>query len=169
MSDQDSLSLDGSLPDSFLVSVIMERRPSASPWADFSWNAIGVVATHAGNRQPVKVFDDGAVAHFQHFGFMVELHKDECESYYHNLMMPHPRCFVIAELDDSGVPRPFKVSMSFDEANAYTEGDSQVYPVDIPPELYRWCEAYVLQHYVPVKKTKRKLVDWRETPGPTRH
>jgi len=38
--------------------------------------------------------------------------------------------------------------------------------VPIPPELYRWAEAYVLTHYVAVKKTKRKLSNWRDPQAP---
>jgi hypothetical protein len=47
--------------------------------------------------------------------------------------------------------------MSFDEAHAYLEGDEQVYSVPLPAQLYQWVEAYVLTHYVALKKTKRKL------------
>jgi hypothetical protein len=57
---------------------------------------------------------------------------------------------------------PFLVSLSFDEANAYQEGDGVVYAVAMPPELYRWCEHFVLDHYVPEKKKKRRLTDWRK-------
>ena len=50
--------------------------------------------------------------------------------------------------------------MSFDEAHAYLEGEDEIYAVDVPPELYRWTEAFVIAHYFPQKKTKRKLRDW---------
>ena len=62
---------------------------------------------------------------------------------------------------DDGRPQPFLVSMSFDEAHAYLEGDDEIYAVDVPPELYRWTEAYVIANYFPEKKKKRKLRDWR--------
>lgn len=167
MTDTQVDQLDEALPSSFAVSAIMERRPSTSPWADYTWNAVGVtVASDNATSEAVKIFDEGDVARFQHFGLKMELHKDECESYYHNLVSPTPRCFVIAEADDEAPPKPFLVSMSFDEAHAYLEGDSEVYAVDIPPELYRWSEAYVLQHYVPEKKTKRKLKNWSESDTP---
>ena len=89
------------------------------------------------------------------------MYQDECESYYYNLVSDNPRAFVLAHaIDDNDQPRPFKVSMSFDEAHAYLEGDDQVYAVDVPPELYRWTEAYVIANYFPEKKRKRKLRDW---------
>ena len=52
------------------------------------------------------------------------------------------------------------VSLSFDEAHAYLEGDDTVYAVDIPPELYRWTESFVLTHYCPQQMKKRKRRDW---------
>ena len=55
------------------------------------------------------------------------------------------------------VPVPVLVTLSFDEANAYGEGGATVYHVAIPAELYAWVERYVLTHYVPEKKYKRKL------------
>lgn len=169
MTDTQASQLDDALPSSFMVSVIMERRLSTSPWADYTWNAVGVtVASDNVATEPVKIFEEGGVARFQHFGLNMELHKDECESYYHNLVSPTPRCFVMAEPDEEP-PIPFLVSMSFDEAHAYQEGDSEVYAVDIPPELYRWCEAYVLQHYKPEKKLKRKLTNWREKDNDKSH
>jgi hypothetical protein len=65
------------------------------------------------------------------------------------------------------VPRPFLVSLSFDEANAYLETDDvDVFPVAMPPELYRWIEAFVLAHYVPEPRRKRKRDDWREGVNP---
>jgi hypothetical protein len=53
------------------------------------------------------------------------------------------------------------MSLSFDEVHAYLEGDEIIYAVEIPPELYQWSEAFILQHYVAVKKTKRKRKDWK--------
>lgn len=158
--------VEQSLPDRFSISVIMEQTPSVSPWADEHWEAIGVSAGAFGDESPhgasvVKIYEQNGVRHFLNTGFYIQLYVDECESYYHNLMVPSPRCFVVAEPDENEVPVPFLITLSFDEAQAYLEGDEVVYSVDIPPELYRWSEAFVLAHYVPQKKTKRKLKDWK--------
>ena len=108
------------------------------------------------------MYEQGDVRQYLYRGFNVSLHLDECESYYHNLMSPKPACYVVTHSNDNHVPTPFLVSMSFDEAHAYLESDEEVYAVDIPPELYRWLEAYVLAHYVAVKRKKRKRQDWKE-------
>ena len=161
ISDENTLLLGLELPNTFAVSVIMEKRPSASPWAEHSWNAVGVTVGEVPvTKEPVRILQQGEIEQFLHTGFVVQLHNDECERYYHNLMSPTPRCFVIATKTDNEPPRPYLVTLDFDEAHAYEEGDESVFSVDIPPELYRWCEAFLLEHYVQEKKFKRKLTDW---------
>ncbi|MFW2438375.1 MAG: DUF3305 domain-containing protein [Arenicellales bacterium] len=159
-------------PDSFVVSVIMESRPSTNQWVDEIWDATGLVAlsdsvsdTEVENE--VKQVQQGDVRQLIYSGLKIRLFLDECESYYHNLMSPEPGVFIVAREEDaegneSDVPIPFLVSLSFDEAHAYLEGDDIVYAVPIPPELYRWAEAYVLENYSAEKRTKRKRKDWKK-------
>ena len=153
------------LPDRITVSVVMEKRASDNPWIDFSYKAIGVIVGQAGEKKQIKsIFEDSEAEHILVTGLQVHLYEDECESYYHNLMSPKPGCYIVAETPDDAdqMPVPYLVSMSFDEVHAYLEGDEQVYAVEIPRELYQWVEAFILTHYVAVKKTKRKLKNWHE-------
>lgn len=147
----------------FPVSVVLERRPAISQWVDYVWTAAGIaVGRHADSREPLLLReDDDGGARFLIGGFEVALYADECESYYYNLVSDTPRAFVVAHpADDGGQPTPFKVSMSFDEAHAYLEGEDEIFAVDVPAELYRWTEAFVIANYFPEKKYKRKLRDW---------
>ncbi len=150
-------------PDRFPVSVLLERRAAVhSEWVRWIWEAIGVVVGVRGGEsgEPRLVFRQGSLRRYLVGGLEITLHPDECESYYHNLTSPRPRCYVIThpdEQDPEAPPEPFLVSMSFDEAHAYLEGDEPIYGVEIPPELYRWTEAFVLTWYAPGKKRKRRL------------
>jgi hypothetical protein len=160
---------DQELPHRMHVAVLMEKKPSTHPWANFTYQAIGVIVRESEEEKTVsRVYQSDGVEHFLVTGMSLRLFMDECESYYHNLMSPEPGCFIVAEQpeDDEEMPLPYLVSLSFDEVHAYLEGDEQVYSVAIPPALYRWAEAYVLTHYVAIKKTKRKLKNWRETERP---
>ena len=155
------------LPVRKTVSVVMEKRKSDHAWVDYSYRAVGVVVGETDQpRETRQIYADSEVEHFLVTGLILELHEDECESYYHNLMSPKPGCFIVADetedLDE--MPIPYLASLSFDEVHAYLEGDEQVYAVEIPAELYQWAEAYVLTHYVATKKTKRKLKNWKEEP-----
>lgn len=167
-----SISIESQLqdmPKHFSVVVLMQRQPSMhSQWSDYQWDAIGVMACAEMPDQasgPQLVHDDGEVLQYLYSGFEVRLHIDECESYYYNLISPAPRCYVIARENEDQVPVPFLVSMSFDEAHAYMEMEDTVFVVDVPPELYRWTEDFVLMHYAPEKRKKRKRANWKEQAG----
>lgn len=170
------------LPDHFPVTVIMERRPAqVSQWVDYVWKAIGVTVgstakntfrdtvldTHEQQDNTTVTYLENDVQLHIYSGFKLCLYVDECDSYYRNLMSPTPHCFVVVRQDDDhdDAPQPFLVSISFDEAHAYLEGDDTVFAVDMPPELYRWTEAFVLTHYCPEERKKRKRKDWREQAG----
>ncbi len=161
---------DQELPQKMYVAVIMEKKPSTHPWADYAYQALGVVMRGGEEDKSVtRVYQNNeGVEHYLVTGLGIELFEDECESYYHNLMSPEPGCFIVAEQPDDydEMPVPYIASLSFDEVHAYLEGDEQVYSVQIPRELYQWAEAYVLTHYVAIKKTKRKLKNWREGEKP---
>ena len=153
------------LPDKLPVSVIMEKRPSEHAWADFSYEAVGVVTgDHLRENQSEKIYQQDGMERYLFSGLSMQLHVDECESYYHNLMSPQPGCYIVAgepEIPDE-MPEPYLVSLSFDEVHAYLEGDELVYAVEIPAQLYQWTEAFILTHYVATKKFKRKLKNWKE-------
>lgn len=159
-------------PNVLLVSVIMESHPSTHPWADEVWDARGVVVSPPGSTEDdiereVKTVEQGDKKQLIYSGMKVRLHLDQCESYYHNMMSPEPGCFIVAreedeEGDQTDMPIPALVTLSFDEAHSYLEGDDTVYAVPIPKELYLWAEAYVLENYVAEKRVKRKRVDWKK-------
>jgi len=160
---------DQELPDRLNLAVVMEKMPSSHPWADFRYEALGVVVRDGEEDKTVtQIYRDDDTEHFLVTGLSLQLHADECESYYHNLMSPEPGCFIVADQPDSSdeMPVPYLASLSFDEVHAYLEGDEQIYSVSIPPELYKWAEAYVLMHYIAIRKTKRKLKNWHETEKP---
>ena len=160
---------DQALPDSLAIAVVMEKQPSSNPWADFRYDAIGVVVRGDEADSSVScIYKDGEIEHLLVTGLTLRLHIDECESYYHNLMSPEPGCFIVASQpeDSDDMPLPYLVSLSFDEVHAYLEGDEQIYSVKIPQQLYQWAEAYVLTNYVAIKKTKRKLKNWHDSEKP---
>ena len=160
------------IPENFPVAVLMEQRPSVNDrWSEFQWQALGVsVGTQgdASDTTPRLVRDDGVIRQYLHPGLTLTLYQDECESYYHNLTAPKPSCYIVTREEEDGVPEPFLVSLSFDEAHAYLEGDDTIYAVDIPPELYRWTELFVLANYAPEKRRKRKRDNWKSAAAESR-
>ena len=169
--DAELLQAANATADHFPVTVILERTPAqASQWIDHVWKAVGITVGGSQDLQHGTGIDDldGDIQLRYHTGLAVRLYLDECDSYYHNLMSPIPRCYImLRQDDDEEEPVPFLVSLSFDEAHAYLEGDDTVFAVDIPAELYRWTESFVLAHYCPQKLEKRKRKDWKS--GNTGH
>ncbi|MCK5360673.1 MAG: DUF3305 domain-containing protein [Gammaproteobacteria bacterium] len=154
------------LPKSLAVSVIMESRPSASRWIDEAWSVVGVTVgestINAESQAAQTLIEQDGVRQLLYSGFNLTLYEDECESYYHNIKAPSPGCYVIARNNGDDVPIPYLVSLSFDEANAYLECEDTVFTTTLAPELYRWLEEFVLVHYVPEKRIKRKRKNWKK-------
>ena len=153
------------MKDTFPVAVLMEKRPPVNQWADAYWKAVGVVVGESENDETRLVHEQDEVQQYLIPGLTVRLYKDQCESYYHNMKSPQPSCYIICYRRDNAMPEPFLISMSFDEAHSYLEGDEEVYSVPVPPELYQHTEAYVIDNYFPEKKKKRKLNNWKQGGG----
>lgn len=154
------------LPDRFPVSVVMQRTPvTGNRWIDHRWEVVGVTAGQHGQFDKTGahlIHEAAQLSQTLYPGLEIKLFLDQCESYYHNLMAPKPACYVVVRRNEAGIPFPALVSASFDEANAYLEADEEVFPVELQPELYRWVEAFVLKHYVPQKRFKRRLDDGKK-------
>lgn len=153
------------VPDSFSVSVIVEfHKTRDNRWEDGYWQVSGVVA---GN----EAVDEGARTRHLHAategeqylwsGLRVQLHRDDAESYYFNLVSDNPSVFIICTREAGQAPRPYIATLSYGEASSYMETDELVESVDMPAELYRWAERFVLKHYVPEKRKKRKRENWK--------
>lgn len=158
--------------NSFPVSVMMVFcAPGGKPWDTGHWDVAGVVAGESlaadeGASNPVHA--DSGDQRTLWPGFRLELYRDDAAGYYHNLMGTEPRVFVVCREAAAGRLEPAMVTLSYDEAAAYTEVEEEVFAVPMPPEIYRWAERFVLEHYVPERKKKRKREDWKK-PGHGAH
>lgn len=101
---------------------------------------------------------------FRWTGFQVTFYKDACERYWHSLISEEPKIYVVCrdpyEADHDHDAEPASVTVDYDEALAFAETDDLVLSTAIPPELYRYMEAFVLSHYRPVPFKKRKRKNW---------
>ena len=159
----------GTQPRQRNVTVVLVRESVDSPWINERWQLravmpgqerpeSGVIAKnpHGGQStvQPTSVRYDG---------LRLVLYADESESYYHNLNVAEPRCYVVLRQEGDAAPEPVLVTASFDAANAYAEGDDLVDTAPLDPLLYLWIEEFVLTHYVPTERKKRKREPWKRS------
>ena len=163
--------------EKFPVSVLMRYQLTPdNAWSSGQWEVDGVIVGDIGEKfgsgkQVIR--NDSENREYLCAGLNVELYKDDAESYYHNLMSDNPKAFVVCRTDETDSnqcePYPYLVTLSYGEATSYMEVEELVYSVDMPAELYRWVEQFVLEHYVPEKKKKRRRENWKDAGKRQRH
>jgi hypothetical protein len=150
----------------FPVALVLDYQgSSAITWSAGRWQVIGAVAGQHGasqHRSTMSIRKDEAGEQVLCSGYYLRLHRDDAESYYCNLMGERPSLFVVCREEAGQRPEPTLVTVSYGEAASYSEVDGTVHAIAMPPEIYRWVEAYVLEHYVPEKRKKRKRDDWKK-------
>lgn len=141
------------------------------PWLDERREVVAVLPAEHGPGRDEPVAGAAVTVHerpgesvLRYDGLAIEMHPDEAESYYFNLVAPDPQCFIVHRPDEAGTRVPFLVTLSFDLANSYAEGDDHVEAIVLDPSLYAPLEAFTLTWYVPHKRQKRRLNDWKAQP-----
>ena len=152
-------------PDRHTVAVIMERTQiKRGLWSVPSWRAVSVVAGEhvagKGGRSPIYERDDEA--QYLWSGLSLALYRDLAEEYWYNLTGDNPSLFVVCHESPDGELTPFEVTANSDVATTCLESDDQVFAVPIPPELYQQLEKFIVAHFVPQERKKRKRKNWSE-------
>ncbi|CAB9540277.1 hypothetical protein BROOK1789B_1158 [Bathymodiolus brooksi thiotrophic gill symbiont] len=143
------------------VAVLLQRFKIDNPWITEKWQAIGVIPTKENVEQTNEITLISNINNepiYQYDGFILELVRDELDSYYQNLVSDNASIFVVCREDDDNRPNPFLVTLSYDEAAIYMETDETVYAMAIDIQIYQTIERFVLENYKPKKRKKRKLV-----------
>lgn len=150
----------------FPVAVVLGYGPQDSePRGGSGGEVVGVVAGAANESSGVskaRIYSGPGGEQYLWTGFRIQLHRDDAESYYFNLVSDRPSVFVICRHDRDGRLEPALLTLGYDEAAAYMEVDELVSRVAMPAEVYRWAESFVMQHYVPERKRKRRRDDWKQ-------
>jgi hypothetical protein len=140
---------------SFPISVVMQRRALESRWADHVWEPIGVLARRSEEGEPRKLVEEGGLQQWLHPGFLLVLHRDECEGYYLNVSAPAPRVFILWRAEE-GNAVPLEVTVSSEEGGRWLDGGHSVDGVPMPPEIFAWVGDYVERNYRPQPKKRIK-------------
>ena len=148
------------------VAVVLERKIDHSKkWAIPSWSLYSVVVGDAigeQNRQ-IELPGDVDILRTFHSGLRLQLFKDGSEGYWYNLLSQNPYLFVVCEGEqtDNAID-PYYVTANQDEATGYLEADDIVLSAPMPEDMRDLLERYVVNHYEPEIKKKRKRKDWLE-------
>jgi uncharacterized protein DUF3305 len=145
------------------VGVVVERRKAQSPWIDFTWKPVAVLAGLPDAAPWTRLSEDGDGATFYAGTAEVELHRTETGNYRDNLGSGAPKLWVA--LRPTGVDPPyeiFAVTADPSEGEAWTEsGSDLVDVVPMPDALRATVDAFVTEHHVerPFYKRKRDRAD----------
>jgi hypothetical protein len=130
------------------VGVIVERRRSNSPWADFVWAPVAALAGRPAAAGWALLSDDGDAARFFCGVETVTLHRTESGHYRDNLQAAAPSLWVA--LRPTGSEPPFElVAATVDpaEGECFTQaGQDLVGAVPMPEAVRDLVAAFVQAH-----------------------
>ena len=140
------------------VAVLVERRPGATPWAEWAWRAVEVLED-APDLPPWTVLrEEGGRALFLAGRAEVELHPTDTANYRDNLRADPPLVWVVLrEADAPPGLRLYTVTVDAGEAHLYADvGNDLLESVPMPARLRAVVEDFVARHHVERAFHKRR-------------
>ena len=143
------------------VGMVVERRPSAHPWADEVWSPVDVLPGLPPGADPaarwVEIAREGEVVRYLAAILPLTLHRRETEALVENLALDVPVVFAVLEAGEDWPWEPHAVTVSPFEAQDHEDaGDAVVAKIPMPEALAALVQAFVAEHHVEVPFVKRK-------------
>ncbi|WP_246232475.1 DUF3305 domain-containing protein [Aurantimonas aggregata] len=142
----------------FRVGVVVERRPSSSPWAEHAWRIAAIVPEAPGTPDGQVLGQEGEVALIYAGSTEVEFHRVETANYRDNLSSGQAGLWVtLALLTEAPGIRLVAVTADPAEGESMTEiGDQLVEVAPMPPEIAESLAEFVRVNHVERKFFKRR-------------
>ncbi|MCW2236083.1 DUF3305 domain-containing protein [Azospirillum canadense] len=143
------------------LGIVLERRRSASPWAEWAWHPVSVIPGAPPVEGAWRLLREGeGWAQFHAATLPLELFRTDTEGYKLNLSQEPPRLWVVLRADEggeSGAVVPFVVTASAHECEGYqVSGAEIVETVPMPDEVIALLRDFTEQHHVDVPFVKRE-------------
>jgi len=140
------------------VGVVVERRKTASPWAEVVWRPVALLGGVPDAADWTLLTTDRETATFYVGAAEIELYRSEADNYRRNLESATPAVWVA--LHETGDNPPYAVAaVTVDpaEGEGLTEpGQGIVEAVAMPEPLCHTIAAFVAEHHVERVFEKRK-------------
>lgn len=138
------------------VAFIMQRRTVEHTWGAMdSWSAVGVVPDR-GDLGPFQMLSESPERdYYLVSGIDLELHTDENEGYYENIMAPDSKVFVLWRMQE-GRAMPARASVSYVEGTRMFDSGEEADGVTMPADIYRWVAGYLREHFTPRPRKGRQ-------------
>jgi len=166
--DNTQTEIPSEIPSRFTMSVVLQRQSNMiNGWESVQWEIAAVLSDPDGPKRledPITIRQTHSVSQYLWKGLQMTLYVDACEGYWYNLMSEKPYVFVVCEqdVDDDEPPIPILITASQDEAGAHLETDALVLSAPLPTDVLDGVERFVVNHYVPQVRKKRKRRNWVE-------
>jgi Protein of unknown function (DUF3305) len=140
------------------VGVVVERRKARSPWLNFLWRPVSILAGEpsAAPWTPIGVESD--VVLFYAGACTIELHRSDTANYRDNLASGAPALWVILR-HTASEPAYEVLTVTADpaEGEAFTDaGNDLVEAVPMPAAIIERIEDFVARHHVERPFVKRQ-------------
>ena len=141
---------------SISVGVVVERRKAKSPWADYLWRPISVLAGIPAVEPWTLINNDTDVAVFYAGQATIELHRTETVYYRQNLTSGAPMLWVVMRPTETGIELA-AVTADPAEGEALTDaGHNIVETVSMPGSIAATIEEFIVAHHVEQPFIKRR-------------
>jgi hypothetical protein len=140
------------------VAVLVERRPANSPWQDWSWRAVAVLAEAPAAAPWTLLRESAGVALFLAGTARVELHPTDAENYAHNLAAAEPLVWVVLRPAEVAPGLALHVvTVDAGEAHHYADvGNDLLEALPLPDFLGQPLRDFVARHHRPRVQHKRR-------------
>lgn len=140
------------------VGVLVERSKGITPWTDYLWRPVGVLAGVPETPAWTKLGGDDERAQFYAGTAAIELHRTETTNYRDNLASGEPLLWVVLRPTESDPPYAvFTVTADPAEGEAMTEaGNDIVESVPMPEAVQDAVAQFIDEHHVERQFSKRK-------------
>jgi hypothetical protein len=140
------------------VGIVVERRKAASPWIDFTWQAVAVLPGQPDAEPWTVLSHDNECTSFYAGTTDIALYRTESRNYQDNLTSSQPSVWVALRPTDSDPPyRVLAATVDPAEGEAFTEaGNDLIEAVPMPSLIREAVTVFVAQNPAQQHFFKRK-------------
>lgn len=143
------------------LGIVVEKRPSTHPWADWKWVPVSVfLNAQTGVDWEVMLSEEGIVR-YHAATLLLTLHRKETEALCANLMLDQPELYIVLqESDGASAVFPYTphivTASSYEAQDFHDAGDDIIEKVPMPDAVAALIQAFVGEHHVEEKFIKRR-------------
>lgn len=141
------------------LGIVVERRASSHPWADWVWKPVSVFLEGVERPAPwTELARDTGVTRYYAGGLDLVLHRRETEALRLNLMLERPEVYVALRADQGPYPWvPFRVTASsYESQDLEDSGELLMEKLPMPEPVAAFVQAFAEVHHVEQRFKKRQ-------------